>query len=479
LASETSTLSSRNAVYRPTRRGAAGWLSAGADSVALVVTRWTPDQVLALGPDPASQHAAARLAASPQWSRTGASDTGASDTVVWGLCAGSGQHPYQTIVDLSGPAYKCTCPSRKFPCKHALALLLRWAGGTVPDAGEPADFAASWIASRAAKAAAGPDGAPGKTPVRDERAAARRAEQRESRVGAGLAELETWLRDQVRAGLSATSGGYQHAERVAARMVDAQAPGVAAVLRGLGGIASSGAGWPDRLLGAYAQLHLLIRAHDQLDALPPDLAAVVRSHVGYQVARQDVLATPPARDHWLVLGVRDILDAAVPVRRILLHGQRTARYALLLIFDPRGGFGGDPDAWLRPGDALDADLHYYPGQAALRAQVGHRHADPAPAPAPGPPGGIAALLEDWAGALAADPWLASWPALLAGTPVPGADGWQFADRSGQAVPLVTAGVDCWLLLAVSGGAPVTVAGEWSAEGLRPLTAWHAGTAVIL
>jgi uncharacterized Zn finger protein len=25
-------------------------------------------------------------------------------------------------VDLSGPAFRCTCPSRKFPCKHGLAL---------------------------------------------------------------------------------------------------------------------------------------------------------------------------------------------------------------------------------------------------------------------------------------------------------------------------------------------------------------------
>jgi hypothetical protein len=36
-----------------------------------------------------------------------------------------------------------------------------------------------------------------------------------------------------------------------------------------------------------------------------------------------------------------------------------------------------------------------------------------------------------------------------------------------------------VLAAVSGGRPVVVAGEWTAEGLRPLTVWHGDTAVPL
>lgn len=428
-----------------------------------MTARWTAEQVLALAADAASAQAAA-LADRSKWS-----GAGAAGEVIWGLCAGSGQQPYQTIADMSGPAYTCSCPSRKVPCKHALALLLAWAAGAVPEAGRPADFAESWVTARRARAAVS---APARTGARDEKAAARRAEQRESRVAAGLAELETWLRDQIRAGLSATGGGYQHAERVAARMVDAQAPGVAAVLRGLGSISRTGDGWPDRLLGAYAQLHLLVRAHDQLDSLPPELAAVVRSRVGYTVARQEILARPGVADRWLVAGVRDVLDAPVPVRRILLRGRDTGRFALLLIFDPRGAFTGDADGWLVPGIELDADLHFYPGRPGLRALVGARRQEPAPGPAPDGAGDIAGMLNDWASALAGDPWLGTWPALVSGTPVPAAGGWRFADRSGSVVPLVTAGTDCWSLLAISGGAPVTVAGEWGPEGLRPLTAWH-------
>lgn len=428
---------------------------------------------MALAPDVASHRAAARLAAGPRWS-----GTGAAGELIWGLCAGSGQHPYQVIVDISGPAYQCSCPSRKFPCKHALALLLSWAAGAVPDVAAPADYAAAWIAARAARAERASARPRAGEPARDEQAAARRAEQRAERVAAGLAELDLWLRDQVRAGLSVTSGGYRHAEQVAARMVDAQAGGVAAALRSLGGISGSGPGWPGRLLAAYARLHLLIRAFGQIGTLPPGLAAVVRAHIGYPVARQDVLAGPAVSDRWLVLGARDVLDGQVPARRILLRGAGTARFALLLVFDPMGRFA-EPDAALRPGTALDADLHFYPGEPPLRALIGERRGSPEPAPAPPRPGGITALLADWAAALALDPWLTRWPALVSAIPVPGGSGWQLADPAGPAVPLVTGDADCWPLLAISGGAPVTVAGEWSAAGLRPLTAWHGDQAVPL
>jgi hypothetical protein len=37
----------------------------------------------------------------------------------------------------------------------------------------------------------------------------------------------------------------------------------------------------------------------------------------------------------------------------------------------------------------------------------------------------------------------------------------------------------WRLVAASGGRPVTVAGEWTAAGLRPLSVWLRGGLVRL
>jgi hypothetical protein len=475
--------------------------------------RWSADRVLDLAPDESSRRSARALGRPGPWQ-----GAGVAGDVLWGLCAGSGKNPYQVVVDLSGPAYKCSCPSRKFPCKHALGLLLNWTGGALPEESAPADFAAAWLADRRARAEKAEKSVvrtvPGDSPtspapgtVKDEAAAARRVQQRAQRVANGLAELQAWLRDQVLIGLSATRTGASaappsaiasargHADEIGARMVDAQAPGVAAVLRGLSEVPGSGDGWPGRLLGEYAQLHLLARAHQRLGDLPPDLAATVRSRVGYPTSRQDVLARPPVTDHWTVLGVRDLLDGQVPGRRLWLRGRDSGRWAMLLTFAAPGRAGGaggwqDPDtARLRPGTELHASLHYYPGQPALRATVRERHADPVRS-ASAPAGADAAsLLTGYAAGLEQDPWLTVWPALLTGTPVPGngtrsADGgrpgnpWRLVDPAGVALPLADR-ESLWTLLAVSGGHPVTVAGEWHPDGLLPLTVWHRDRAVAL
>lgn len=444
-----------------------------------VVGRWGAGQVLALAPDDSSRRAAAALARPSSW--TG---WGASGDLVWGLCAGSGKSPYQAVIDLTGPAYKCSCPSRKFPCKHALALLLSWTNGAVPDVGEPSPYAREWRDIRAASARARAherENGAGVSGPRDQAAAARRAEQRARRVAAGVAELQVWLRDQIRSGLSgAQAGGYSRTEPIAARMVDAQAPGLASTLRALGAIPATGDGWPGRLLAEYAQLHLLTRAYDKIDALPPGLAAVVRSRVGYTISREDVLASPAVSDHWQVLALRDLPDEPVPARRTWLRGRHSGRFALLLSFaaGPAGSFRAVPDATLMPGTELDADVHFYPGQPPLRVATGQRRGAPAASRRPDGAAGIAALLDDWAAALEEDPWLTTWPALLAGTPLLTGQAWHLADSSGAAVPLLGR-ESLWTLLAVSGGSPVTVAGEWRPDGFLPLTVWHADRAVRL
>ena len=109
------------------------------------MTRWTQKAVEDAAPDASSLAAARKLATPGPWS-----ETGSTDTLLWGKCQGSGKTPYQVSIDLTGPAYRCSCPSRKFPCKHALALLLLWTSGTaIVDAPEGADFAQEWAANRA------------------------------------------------------------------------------------------------------------------------------------------------------------------------------------------------------------------------------------------------------------------------------------------------------------------------------------------
>ncbi len=433
--------------------------------------RWDRVRVLALAPDAPSQRAAQSLASGRAWPLTGAAGSGA----LWGECHGSAATPYRAVVDLAGPAYRCSCPSRKFPCKHVLALLLLWTDGAVKDEeAEPPGWAAGWLAARAGRAGRGQAGEPGEP--KDPRAAARRAEQREARVATGLAELDRWVCDQVRQGLAASQqAGYGHWDDIAARMIDAQAPRLAERLRGLASVPHSGAGWDGRLLEEYALLRLLAVAYRRQGELPPPLRETVRARIGFSLRQADVLAGgQPVRDYWQVLARRDTEEDRIRARRTWLRGRKTGRPALVLSFAAAGLALDDS---LTVGTDADADLVFYPGAVPLRAVVLARNG----AAASGPPDGgtIAGLLSGYAAALAGDPWLDSWPAVLditpARSPVPAV-----ADADGDALPLHPGAGHCWPLFALSGGRPVTVAGEWTPRGLWPLTAWdEGGTAVPL
>ncbi|MFJ9148088.1 SWIM zinc finger family protein [Streptomyces sp. NPDC102270] len=437
--------------------------------------RWTADQVLALAPDAASRKAGSKLGAAGPWSEAGSSDEG----TVWGLCKGSGSKPYQTVIDVAdaaGPAYKCSCPSRKFPCKHALGLLLLWAGGegAVPPGRAP-DWAEQWIAGRRQRAqekgtadAAGSGAGAG-----DPEAARRRAERRAVRITAGATELEQRLADLLRGGLAgAEQAGYGMWEETAARMVDAQAPGLAGRVRELGSIPSSGPGWPVRLLEECALIHLLDQGWLRRERLPDGLASTVRSRIGLPASADG----PGIRDRWLVLAQYDTADARLTTRRIWLHGTDSGRTALLLSY---GAAGRAPELALPVGLELEAEVSAYPGTGQLRAALGEQFAPPAPS-ATRPPGVTTEqAAAQYGAALRDDPWLDSVPVTLDRViPAPDGNSWQLADAEGDsALPLTASGGSrpgLWRLVALSGGAPVKVFGECGHRGFTPLTAWPEG-----
>ncbi len=291
---------------------------------------------------------------------------------------------------------------------------------------------------------------------------------RAERVAAGLDELDQWLRDQVRTGIADLGrGGYRPLDRMAARMVDAQAPGLAGMLRALPR-ELAGEDWPGRLLEQLGALHLLISAHRRIDELPTDLAATVRSRVGYPVRKADVLAEPAVSDSWYAVGAVDSLDYRLVSRRVWLYGATTGRWALLLSFAPPGGFLDDS---VKAGQRLRADLHFYPGSGQYRALVGEQRDVVQPA-GPPPPQTYADLQERFADLIAADPWAARMPAVVRAAAVPperpGAR-WRLREAGGAYREVVELAGEPWPLFARSLGEPVPIFGEWGPAGFRPLS----------
>ena len=395
-----------------------------------------------------------------------------SDGLLWGECQGSGKTPYRVTVDTGGRRYQCSCPSRKFPCKHALGLLFLWAEHRIDESGDIASFAKDF-ADRGTVGTAGEQTVTNKEQTALQRAAAvARAAERERRVDDGLAELDRWLVDQISGGLARVAQDpYAWSESIAARMVDAQAPGIASWLRRLPAVITSGPGWPGRLLDELALIHLLIRGYARRTELPADLLATVRDHIGFTVSRADVLAGPPVWDQWVVVFFRDMDNELVSTRRVWLRGNTSGRWAQVLFF---AAGGAALDSSLIPGTVLNADLHFYPGRAGLRAVVGTAYADPVPLAAgvgervlDQAGGNVSGAADRWAAALAADPWQHQIPVVLRGQIDHDERGWTLTDADGIGVAVHGVELDLWRLLALTAGTVVDVTGEWSPAGFRP------------
>jgi hypothetical protein len=250
-------------------------------------------------------------------------------------------------------------------------------------------------------------------------------------------------------------------------MVDAQAPGVARLLRVAGEVATSGSGWQGRLLDRLGRLHLLARAFVTIDTLPPAVQADLRAAIGFTESQEALLAGPGVQDRWLVLGRHVEDEGKLRVQRTWLWGAASARPALVLAFSA----GGQPlDRSLTPGTAFDADLVFFPSAAPLRALVRSRQAAAAALPRL-PARSLREATGAYAAALAANPWLERLPLLLGPCALArSADGWLLRDEDGLCLALPAGFAGIWPLLAITGGQPFSMVGEWDGERFAPLCA---------
>lgn len=434
---------------------------------------WTAEQILKLAPDAASASAGKSLAAKSKWV-----SLGADDAVAWGECQGSSKSPYQTEIFLEEPAYHCTCPSRKFPCKHSLGLFLLLADQPAAFS-RPKDSPPAWVnewldkrLKRQENAQTEAEAAPKfKEKAVSKAGQDKRADQRQAKVTAGLEDLRLWLGDLMRGGLAAAkSQPFKFWDGMAARMVDAQAPGVARRLRSVGGVISSNKGWQEKSLEQLGQLHLLLEGYRRLDQLPPDLQAEVRTQIGWTQNQEELAQEAGIVDRWLVLGqTREEDENRLKTQCTWLWGRRSGRAALVLDF----AYGNQPlDATLAPGGSLDGELVFFAGVYPLRAIIkpgGRRYSTFEDWPGLA---GFDELLEAYSRALGENPWLEFYPVAFVGVyPVRSGDEWQLRDATGRGLPVDTDDHKWWQLLALSGGQPVGLFGLWNGRALDVLSVW--------
>ena len=463
-----------------------------------------------LAPDQGSLKAAGRLLKPGKWPLVGFDE---ARGLIWGECQGSSSTPYRTVFDVQDHGYKCTCPSRKFPCKHTLALAWRFAETGLP-AGTAPEWVEEWLtrrrrrrpaapaastASTASAGAAPPLGVkdlqaaltpeePTETPEeaaakaeRAEKAAHRRREKRQANMLAGLAELEVWVGDVLTEGVGRFSEkAVDRCRQVAARLVDAQCGGLS---RRLDELPSRLFEQPDQaratwLMDELGKVMLLVHAYRRQDQLSDSLRADVRRLVGWDQKRQALLDDTTAertRDVWTVLGVHSETQVDNLIRHetwMRRHNRHEREWAVLVDYVPVGAGAAAP---FRRGEVLEAELVYYPSAVPLRALLAQRSADPPEAPPEGALGGgypdIATGWQHAQSLRARLPWLGTIPLVL--------DGVQLGRRKnrlvvagaeGPGVFLPLTGGDHGARLALGASGPATVAGLLHEGGFEPLAA---------
>ena len=426
-------------------------------------------QVEQIAPDAASLKAAGKVSSAAKWK-----DVGQGEAALWGVCRGSRE--YQVRVHLRDMAAKCSCPSRKFPCKHALGLMLL-AEASPPVVSPPPRWASDWLQGRRQKAEKKAEAAPPEPLTAEARAAAedkrergrqRRLAQREQRVTDGVRGLELWLSDLMRAGLSELdSAPARFFSDRAQALGDAQAPGLRRRVAEIGELPGSGPDWPQRVLDRLGQLALLADAWGREQSLPEPLRTDLRTAVGFPQRKDTAIAQGErVEDSWVVAGQQvEDLELTYSERTWLL-GQDSGRRALI-VRHARGPTGFGPV--LLPGTVFTAVLAFYPSALPLRATFVEREDAMRPAltlPSATLGEGVDPFLGEAAAGYAALPWVGLLPCGLRDVvPLRKGSGWWVRDQAGLGLRLTG---PQWTLLAVSGGAPVDLFGEWDGDRLRPL-----------
>ncbi len=434
-------------------------------------SQWTTQQVIALAPDASSAKAGRDLSLPREWI-----GLGQSARAIWGEHQGSGKEPYRAGVDLHGPAFKCSCPSRKSPCKHGLGLFLAFVESVASFAVKaPPGWLDAWLAERDQKSETKSQArhhAEPAAPSPDPEAQAERARKREARVAEGLEELGLWLRDLVRQGLAGVV--VERAaffESMAARLVDAQAPGAARWVQRLRDLCGAGQGRERRILEHVARLHLLVEGRRRLHSLAPESQADVRSTIGWTVSSDDLLMQPGVASTWSVLGRRVETEDRLRAQRTWLWSHELGQPALLLDF----AVGARPfEVSFSPGTWVDIELVFYPGSVRMRALEKSRRSTPSDStPSLQELGfSIRESVDRAARAVARNPWLERHPmSLRSVVPARRAEAWALFCEDGSALPISSRFRSSWELLALSGGRSLGVFGEWDGYEVLPLSAW--------
>lgn len=332
---------------------------------------FTEQQIQHLAPKESAFKAGKKLAVASKWE-----NLNKSGRAIWGSIKGSGKNPYIVQIDIVNLAYKCTCPSRQFPCKHAIGLLLTQSINTSDfiETEEP-DYVEEWINKRAQRAEKITKEETELTEEEREKRTANKAKRQGDKLTltmAGISELKLWLTDMIRIGiLELPNRPSSYFDNMMERMVDAKAPALAGWIRSLKNLPyKEQMLWQDQSLAIIGKLFLLIKSAENIDQFSASDQKAIKGLLGWTITQKEMLgdsSTLTCRDQWLILGSNaEVLDD-LTVHRYWLYGLSSTTNALIIRFQNK--FTTVEQIPLVEGSTIEAELAFYPGLEPHRAFI--------------------------------------------------------------------------------------------------------------
>jgi hypothetical protein len=427
------------------------------------------DQILAMAPDESSKKSGKDLANPSKWVTKGA-----SDNALWGECQGSGSKPYQTQIDTINIAFKCSCPSRKFPCKHGLGLLLLYTRQkntfTIGDA--PA-WVTEWLARRTERQE---KQAEKKDKPVDEAAQAKRQQARQFKVSDGVEELQMWMKDIIRGGIvNIPAKGPAFFENMSRRLIDAQAPGLAGMVRVLGETNFYTEGWTSQFMDQLVRIYMITEGFNHSESLPPLLQQDLRTWIGFTQNQEELKEQTGVLDTWLVLGKQSNEVDNITTEKFWLYGTGTNTYALLLQFIVRGQ---GVQFSFTPGMFVRAELVFFPSVLPLRALIKRQIASDAV--------NTFQKFDSWKQVIETEnnfnsqlPFRSERPYIISGLKLLQYKGnWWLRDHEQSIMP-VKSGYNTWKLLSLSGGHAMDMVVIGKENQYEPIGTWDNENYIIV
>lgn len=330
----------------------------------------TEQSIEQISPNPAAFKAGKQLMSTNNWLLLSKSDRAA-----WGEIKGSGKSPYQVAFDPNTLGYKCNCPSRQFPCKHSIALMLVFTQSIIEanSLNEEPDWVKLWMDKRIAKAEKKEDDGEIELDNQEKntKATEKNKKKRFEEAQAGAAELQIWLNDMVRIGiLELPHKPAKYFETMVARMIDAKASGLAGWVKTIAKIDYTNVNiWQDEALTVIAKLHLLIKTFQNHDNLSPIWQSTIKNLIGWNQSSKELAEDQEAitiKDQWLVIGQETETIDDIVIQRNWLTGVNSSKQALILNFATKFSNFETP---ILAGSIISAEIAYFPSVTPLRAIV--------------------------------------------------------------------------------------------------------------